>query len=377
MRRIGTKGVMTEANSLQVDLVQSAPINLDVHFRCKAGEVLALVGPSGSGKSTILRNIAGLSRPKYGRIVVNGKEWLNTEVRRNVSARLRSVGMVFQDYALFPHLTALENVLQSMQVGTTEERLMHATNLLVRVHMQGLEHRRPNSLSGGQQQRVAVARALARNPEVLLLDEPFSAVDQVTREILYEELAVLRQGLAIPIVFVTHSLQEAALLADKMCVLNNGTTLQLAPPLEVMSQPASFEVAKLVALRNVFTGVVTQSREGLVTELNWGTFLLEAQYDVRFQAGDKVYWTIPDSHIIMHRIEKTYRVTTENVVSGTIVSTLTMGSTTQLKLWPRSHGSDILTFSVPTHFAQLNKAAVGAEVSISLPKNAIHLMPHS
>jgi molybdate transport system ATP-binding protein len=360
----------------QVDLVQEAPISLDAHFSCEPGEVLALVGPSGSGKSTILKTIAGLYRPKSGRVAVGGQEWLNTSTKRNLPAQKRSVGVVFQDYALFPHLTALSNVVEAMQHIPAGDRRVRAVELLARVHLAGLEDRRPGELSGGQQQRVAVARALARDPAVLLLDEPFSAVDQVTKEKLYEELAFLHQELTLPIVLVTHSLQEAYLLADKMCILHRGKTLQLTTPGEVMTRPATVEVARLVALKNVFSGEVVGHRNNEATLVRWGALMLEARFNPHFQPGEKAYWTIPDSHVVMHRTEKAFRATTENLVEGIVVSALVMGGTTHVKLRPLSNENDILSLSVPTHFAQLNHAKAGAGISISLQRDAVHLMPY-
>ncbi|MDB5763215.1 MAG: transporter related protein [Herminiimonas sp.] len=360
----------------QVDLAQEGPIALDAHFSCEPGEVLALVGPSGSGKSTILKTIAGLYRPKSGRVAIGGQEWLNTSTRRNLPAQQRSVGVVFQDYALFPHLTALSNVIEAMQHIAAGDRRARAVALLERVHLGGLEERRPEELSGGQQQRVAVARALARDPAVLLLDEPFSAVDQVTKEKLYEELAFLHQELTLPIILVTHSLQEASLLADKMCILHRGKTLQLATPDEVMTRPATVEVARLVALKNVFSGEVAGHRNNEATLVRWGTLMLEAGFNPRFQAGEKAYWTIPDSHVVMHRTEKAFRATTENLIEGVVVTSLVLGGTTHLKLRPLSSEKDILSLSVPTHFARLNNARAGAEISISLQRDAVHLMPY-
>src|SRR5690606_24184736 len=151
----------------------------------------------------------------------------------HVPAHRRRVGFVFQSYALFPHMTVLENVLAACDALREEDRLAQAYKWIEAVRMKGLEDARPARLSGGQQQRVALARALVREPQLLLLDEPFSAVDQLTRERLYEELAELRSRLSIPVVFVTHSLPEAQMLADRMVVLHHGRTLQSGTPDEI------------------------------------------------------------------------------------------------------------------------------------------------
>ncbi len=241
---------------LAVRLSQDGPIPLAVELACEAGEVLALVGPSGSGKSTVLRCIAGVIRAKAGRISVGAETWFDSSARVSLSPRVRSVGFVFQNYALFPHMSAQANVEAALGHVAAPERAGRARALLDRVNLKGLESRRPAELSGGQQQRVAVARALARDPRVLLLDEPFSAVDRSTRQILYRELAMLRRDLAMPVVLVTHDLDEAAMLADRMCILHRGRTLQTAPPHELMMRPANALVARLVDVKNVFRGKV-------------------------------------------------------------------------------------------------------------------------
>jgi len=161
-----------------VRLRQDAPIPLDVALHCRPGEVLALVGPSGSGKSTVLRSVAGLYQPRTGMVTCDGQAWFDAARKVCLAPQRREVGMVFQSYALFPHMTALGNVMAAM--GHDAERRKRALDLLAKVHLDGLEDRYPAALSGGQQQRVAVARALARDPKVLLLDEPTNHLDLPT-----------------------------------------------------------------------------------------------------------------------------------------------------------------------------------------------------
>lgn len=233
---------------LTVKLHQESPIALDVEFSVAPGEILALVGPSGSGKSTTLRTIAGLYAPSGGRVVCNGSVWLDCEAGISVPTRRRRVGMVFQSYALFPHLTAAENVMEALGDVRPAERHDQARALLQRMHLEGIEDRQPASLSGGQQQRVAVARALARRPEILLLDEPFSAVDRVTRRDLRRGLGELRRELSMPVILVTHDLDDVIRLADRMCVLQGGRILQTGAVEAVMARPASPIVAELLDL---------------------------------------------------------------------------------------------------------------------------------
>lgn len=231
-----------------VRLHQQSPIPLEVDMSVAAAEILALVGPSGSGKTTTLRCIAGHYRPAHGRIVCNGTVWFDSESGISIPSRRRRIGMVPQSYALFPHLTALENVMESLIDMPTEARRDEAAALLSRMHLDGLVNRRPASLSGGQQQRVAVARALARRPEVLLLDEPFSAVDRVTRRRLRAELAELRRELPMPVILVTHDLDDVIRLADRLCVMHDGRILQADTVENVMARPASATVAELLDL---------------------------------------------------------------------------------------------------------------------------------
>lgn len=234
--------------SLSLSLSQSAPIPLDLELTCAPGEILALVGPSGSGKTTTLRSIAGLYRPQAGKIAVGGDVWFDSESGIALPPHRRRAGMVFQNYALFPHMTALRNVTSALDHIPPADRPTRAEALLDLVHLTGLGGRRPAELSGGQQQRVAVARALARDPAVLLLDEPFSAVDRVTRRKLHNEIAELRQKLSIPTILVTHDIDEAMRLADSMIVLDGGRILQRDTPAAIMQSPASPKVVEVLGL---------------------------------------------------------------------------------------------------------------------------------
>lgn len=219
--------------ALEVMARAAAPIPLDVTFRVEPGQLLALVGHSGSGKTTLLRTVAGLWRPETARVAVNGSVWLDTASRVDLPAHRRRVGIVFQSYALFPHMTAVQNVIAAMDAPDRAE----AERILCLVNLHGLGSRKPAQLSGGQQQRVAVARALARRPQALLLDEPFSAVDRATREKLSGEIIALRAHLKMPVVLVTHDVNEAQLLADRMVVIENGHIVRSGTTAEVMADP--------------------------------------------------------------------------------------------------------------------------------------------
>lgn len=227
------------ADGLSISLHQDGPIALAVEIEVAPGETLALVGPSGAGKTTILRSIAGLYYPARGRIVCDGQTWLDRSCGIDLPARARRVGLVFQSYALFPHKTALGNVAEAMLDRSRPEREAHAGALLERVHLDGLGGRFPSELSGGQQQRVALARALARDPHALLLDEPFSAVDHPTRRALHALLAEIRASTAMPIIFVSHDVADAARSADRICYLRGGTSVEQGPTRLILDDPDS------------------------------------------------------------------------------------------------------------------------------------------
>lgn len=244
-----------DGSGLTLTVAQTFPMPLQGSLVCQAGQLLALVGPSGAGKTSVLRVLAGLMQPATGRVVVGGQVWFDRATGVNLSPQQRHVGLVFQHYALMPHLTALDNVALALLHLPQPQRHQVARQWLQRVQLAGdLLLRRPAQLSGGQQQRVAVARALAREPRLLLLDEPFSAVDQLSRKGLYSLLADLRKDLSIPIVLVTHDLAEARMLADTLVVMDGGQVLQQGTPEHLYRAPRNARVADLVGIQNRFQG---------------------------------------------------------------------------------------------------------------------------
>ena len=359
---------------LRVRLAQAAPIPLDVELSCAAGEVLALVGPSGSGKSSILRAIAGLLRVERGEIACNGASWFDARARIDLSPQRRRVGFVFQHYALFPHLSALQNVMEALLELPLAERERRGRDLLARVHLAGLEDRRPWQLSGGQQQRVAVARALARAPHALLLDEPFSSVDRATRERLYKELAQLRAELSMPVVLVTHDLDEALMLADRLCVLSHGKTLQTGLPFDVLNRPHSVQVARILGQKNVFrAGVI--AHEGEDTIIEWRGHRLAARRQPQFPPGAQVTWVIPQGQLVLHRRDRPSRGERENPVSGSVGEFVRLGENAAVAIRVGGAQRPPLFLSIPLHVAQRNGIGPGVSVTVSMLRDGIHLMP--
>jgi molybdate transport system ATP-binding protein len=211
-------------------------------------ETVALVGPSGAGKTTVLRSVAGLRRPDRGRITVGERTWFDAGARVHLQPEERSVGMLFQEYALFPHMSVRANVAFGGAARVDE--------LLERFRISHLAGQRPGAISGGERQRVALARALARGPEVLLLDEPLSALDAHTRAVVRAELGEVLAGLELPVLLVTHDLRDATALADRVGVVVEGGLRQLATPAELVRAPADAVVARLIGANVVAADLV-------------------------------------------------------------------------------------------------------------------------
>nr|WP_087000116.1 ABC transporter ATP-binding protein [Rhizobium sullae] len=224
----------------------------DVSFDVEAGEIVALLGPSGCGKSTVLRAIAGLIHPKAGNII------LGDDDLANVSARARGIGMVFQNYALFPHLTVAENIAYPLacQKVPRAERRARVDEMLSLVRLHGYGNRLPRELSGGQQQRVAVARAIAGRPSLLLLDEPFGALDRALRFDLQVELLHLQKTLGITTLIVTHDQEEAQSLAGRLVLMNKGNVEQIDTPMAVYDRPKTLFVNAFIGQANILNGTV-------------------------------------------------------------------------------------------------------------------------
>ena len=236
--------------------------------------VTVLFGPSGSGKSTVLRVLAGLERPERGTVRFAGATWSDTASGVFLPPHLRPVGMLFQDYALFPHLSAGENLAFGLSEATPSVRRERVAGVLRWLGLEGLERRRPHQLSGGEQQRLALGRALIRQPALLLLDEPLSALDRPTQEKLRGELRVRLKELAIPTILVTHDRNEALALGDRILVMFEGRIRQRGAPAEVFSRPADAELARLLGTGTVAKVRVVGHEHGLLKVMAGGTALL-------------------------------------------------------------------------------------------------------
>ena len=373
------------AQALIVEVNQSLPMPLSGALRCEPGELLALVGPSGAGKTSMMRVLCGLMRPEHGRVEVGGEVWCDTARSIWLPPQRRHVGMVFQNYALMPHLDALQNVALSLLHLPAAERLRQARHWLDHMGLNASEQaRRPALLSGGQQQRVAVARALAREPRLLLLDEPFSAVDQMSRQSLYRLLADLRRELSIPIVLVTHDLHEARLLADRLVVMDAGEVLQAGSPASIHNAPRNDRVADLVGIHNRFQGQwlgpAKEQGQGL---MRWTANVVQGSLLVsqanapllavrdkgRLPGGQVVSWVIPNDGITM--------VAADSLAPGDFAAQVAearhLGEITLVTLVLAAVPGVRLQLTLSG--AQRQGLMVGAPVGVRLNMDLVHVMP--
>ena len=355
---------------LMVKIGQLLPSPLQINLECAPGELHALVGPSGSGKTTVLRTIAGLNKPASGKIECNGEIWFEADALGNRVQQLtpaeRSCGFLFQQYALFPHLTALGNVSIPLHNSrlTSAERKVISIDLLDRMGIASLAERMPYQLSGGQQQRVALARALARQPKVLLLDEPFSAIDAPTRQGLYKTLAELRADLNIPILLVTHDLREADLLADRITVIDQGISLQTAAPQTLFQKPRNSRVAELVGISNMFHGVFDAGK------LSWDG--CETVFSVadkgKIPPNARVAWVIPQSGLSAHKDPS------KDSVPALVEKMSSLGQIAVIQLRIQNSENTIEWEASSAEVRRLGME-VGSQMHLELDGNQIHIMP--
>jgi molybdate transport system permease protein len=261
--------------ALEIQIAKKLPeFTLDVSFTADDAPV-GVLGPSGAGKTMLLRCIAGLERPDYGRIALGGRTLFDTERRIRVPARDRRVGMLFQHYALFPHRTVAENVAFGLSHLPRGEQAARASALLERTHASGLDGRYPRELSGGEQQRVALARALSIEPEALFLDEPLSALDTHLRSQMEAQLQETFATYRRPVLLVTHNIEEAYRLGERLLVLSRGRVAAFGAKEDIFRRPPSLEAARLTGCKN-FSRARPIS-ENTVEALDWNCRLRVAQ----------------------------------------------------------------------------------------------------
>jgi molybdate transport system ATP-binding protein len=290
--------------------------SLDASFVVQQG-IAVLFGPSGSGKTTILRSIAGIAVPDEGRIELGEHVYFDSEKGINLPIQRRRIGFVFQDYLLFPHLTAAQNVAYGIRSATPKGRRDRALELLDLLGIAYTSDRRPLQLSGGEQQRVAMARALGSDPVILLLDEPLSALDAATRVRLLGEIVDLQRKSKIPFLYVTHSPADAVRVGDSALILNAGRIVQEGKPTEVFNAPRNAGVSRAVGSENILAGKVQEhnKREG-VSVIDLGGCQLVIPY-VGLTIAAPVTLGIRSDDIIISR-ERIGQTSARNLLEGTL-----------------------------------------------------------
>jgi molybdate transport system ATP-binding protein len=290
---------------------------LDAAFDCGAGETVALFGPSGGGKTTLLRTIAGLYRPAQAHVALASEIWIDTASGAWVAPHQRACSLMFQDYALFPHMTVRQNIAAAMVGRSRDEQRRRTDELLAATELGGIAERKPAVLSGGQRQRVALARAVAREPAVLLLDEPFSAVDRRLRVALYEPLLALRRRVAGPTVLVTHDFDEVVRLCDRVIVLDRGAVVaqgkvhELASRSDLPQLASYFDPGAVITMR---VGEHSAARQLTRLEFDGGTLWAPS---LALSVGALVRIRIPAREVTL-ALQPVEALSTHNCLPATI-----------------------------------------------------------
>jgi len=338
---------------------------LDAEFKCR-DEMIVLFGPTGAGKTLTLDCIAGLEAPDAGYISINNTVYFDSEDKINISPQKRKVGYLFQNYALFPHLTVEQNIMFGMRSG---KNIIELEKMLGIFEIHGLEKRYPSQLSGGQRQRVALARALITQPKILLLDEPFSAIDHITRVRLRRDLKKIREMIKIPIVLITHNPVEAYTMADSLIVYRHGGIEQVGSPKEIFTKPKSMNVARLVGMNNIFKGKVIDIREEEIVIQSQEKITAPRVPDLKI--GEEITWCIrPDHVMVLQEDFSPGKAVAENIFSGRIIEIVSKGSTYLLFI----DGIFNLEIEMPGHAFEGLHLEAGSTIKVSLKQSAIHII---
>lgn len=331
-------------------------------FQLKAerGEFISFLGPSGCGKTTTLRMIAGFERPSEGQIVIDGTDVTQTPPNR------RNIGMVFQSYALFPNMTVAENIGFGLRVArrSPDEIRNRVGEMLHLIHMEAYERRYPYQLSGGQQQRVALARALAIRPQVLLLDEPLSALDAKIRVSLRQEIRAIQKQLGITAIYVTHDQEEALSLSDRIVVMSQGHVEQIGTPFEIYNFPRTRFVASFVGTLNLLNVQVLDTSKRHVS-VDGQAITLNTSLE-HFQHGQTVSLALRPEIIALDGVNKD----NSNRLTGTVADITFLGSTVRIGVKMSEQHFHLDCFNTPS----LVPPKLGEAISVSFPPEACMLL---
>ena len=320
-----------QAMDLQVDISQTSPMPLRGSFSCAPGQMLALVGPSGAGKTSMLRVLAGLLHPENARVSVGSDIWCNTAQGLHMPPQQRRVGLVFQNYALMPHMNAVDNVALAMLHLPSAQRLQQARDWLQRMGLTPDQQQRlPALLSGGQQQRVALARALVNRPRALLLDEPLGALDLRLRKQLQLELSQIQRDVGITFIHVTHDQEEAMTMADTIAVMRDGRIDQLGSATELYDHPRTAFVANFLGNSNLIDAdVVSNSGAFAEVDADGGARLRVPSEPVAAAGSAQVRIGVRPEKMTLAPANGASAATDSNALLGHIVDAAYIGLATQ------------------------------------------------
>jgi molybdate transport system ATP-binding protein len=321
-KALGTSGSRASSLGGEPRGAAAQPFSLDVEFDVPSGFTI-LFGASGSGKTTTLKSISGIVRPDSGRIAIGDEVLFDSSEQKNVPIRKRGVGYVFQDLALFPHLTARANVEFGMTSLSRSDRRRKAEAMMDALRISRTAARKPREISGGEAQRVALARALAHQPRILLLDEPLSAIDEATKRGIIADLKSINRELRLPIIYVTHSRQEAVSLGERVIVYDQGRVVASGEPMSVFGTPVTASIARLTGVENIFGArVIGKSEEAGTMTVEVSDAAGSSLVDVPFgneALGEHVTVAVPSGDILL-ATEEPRSTSLRNRMRGTITA---------------------------------------------------------
>ena len=344
--------------------------SLDCNFKAD-NELVVLFGRSGSGKTTTLRCIAGLTKPDSGYIKINDDIYFDHRLKTDLPSQKRHLGYVFQNYALFPHMNVRKNIAYGLKGMDTFSIQRRVDEMMELMQIEELENCYPSKLSGGQQQRVALARALAPGPKILLLDEPFSALDMVSRIRLREEIKSIQKELDIPMLFITHNPVEAFTMADRVVVYHDGTVQHMGSPEDVFYHPKNRHVAELAGLSNIFDDalVVDHDESSNSTLLRTQGILIGTQ-PLDCMLGERVSWGIRPENILFLDEHEGQNKQRKNLFPAIITSIVNKGASSLVSV--EIEGKEImLVAEVANHTFNSLMKNVGDRCIVQIKKKRI------
>ena len=347
-----------EVNNITKQFEDSIAIK-DISFTLNEGELVTLLGPSGCGKTTILKLIAGLLQPDFGSIIVDEVD-VST-----VATEDRNIGFVFQSYALFPHLTVAENIAFGLETRkwSNESKIERVKELLKLVDLQGFGKRYPRELSGGEKSRVALARAIAPNPNLLLLDEPLSALDVSLKDSLQKAIREIQQKIKITTLYVTHDQREAMEVSDKIIILNVGQVVEIGTPQQLYLKPKKKFTAQFLGISNIFFGLIEFNQKLSFIKLPFG--IIEAKSIKPISQISNIVAIYPEQITFSSNNKKN-----KNEFEGILFEINFGGEMVQFKVKIQDQLLELHT----TNNTEISKFSLGDKIYITIPEHSIRIL---